>query len=82
MQGTFISTQVFNFLQLFHIVSIQILIKLFFSNIITDLPYDLNKYIQYKHVWKLFGEVVYIYTLWLPSITWIGMKSCSKFCVT
>ena len=28
--------------------------KSFVSNIIIDLSYYLNKYIQYKHVWKLF----------------------------
>ena len=30
------------------------LVKTFGSNIIIDLLYNLNKCIQYKHVWKLF----------------------------
>ena len=30
------------------------LVKLLASNIIIDFLYNLNKYIQYKHVWKLF----------------------------
>ena len=32
----------------------QILVKLFVRNIITDLSYNLNKFIQYKHVRELF----------------------------
>ena len=32
----------------------QILVKTFVSNKIIDLPYNLSKYIQYKHVKKLF----------------------------
>ena len=34
-------------------MSLQILVKLFFT-IIIDLSYNLNKYIHYKHVGKLF----------------------------
>ena len=30
------------------------LVNLISSNVIIDLWYNLNKYIQYKHVWKLF----------------------------
>ena len=30
------------------------LLKSFVSNIIIDLSYNLNKYTQYKHEWKLF----------------------------
>ena len=30
------------------------LVRLFASNIIIGLSYNLNKYIQYKHIWKLF----------------------------
>ena len=69
MQCTFISTQLFNFLQPFHIVSInnsgnqshfaislQILAEISVSDII-DLSFNLSKYIQYKQTWKLF-EVV------------------------
>ena len=33
------------------------LVQSFVSNIIIDTPYNLSKFIQYKHVWKLF-EVV------------------------
>ena len=36
------------------LVSLQILVKSFVSNIMIDLSYNLCKYIQYKHVWKLF----------------------------
>ena len=41
-----------------------------------DLSYHLNKYIQHKHVWKLFEVSC---TLQSPCITWIAIKSCSKF---
>ena len=30
------------------------LVNLFANNVIIDLWYNLNKYIQYKHVWKFF----------------------------
>ena len=62
----FISTQLSNFFHPFYILSInhkinrillislQILVKSFVSNIIIDLSYNLNKYTRYKHVWKLF----------------------------
>ena len=36
------------------LISLQILTKTSVSNIINDLSYNLNKYIFYKHVWKLF----------------------------
>ena len=36
------------------LISLQFLVKLFVNNIIIVLSYNLNKYIQYKHVWKLF----------------------------
>ena len=36
------------------LVSLQILVKSFVSNIMIDLSYNLCKYIQYKHVWKVF----------------------------
>ena len=36
------------------------MVKLFVSNIIVDLQYGLNKYIQYKYVWKFF-EVGYLH---------------------
>ena len=36
------------------LISLPILVKSFVSNIIIDLSYNLSKYIQYKHVWKLF----------------------------
>ena len=36
------------------LISLQILTKTSVSNIINDLSYNLNKYILYKHVWKLF----------------------------
>ena len=35
------------------LIFIQMLVKVFVSNIIIDLLYNLNKYIQYKYVWKL-----------------------------
>ena len=36
------------------LISLQILVESFVSNIIIDLSYNLSKYIQYKHVGKLF----------------------------
>ena len=80
MQNTFISTQLFNFLQPFHIASMnQMLNRSFISNTIIVLSYNLSKYIQHKHIWKLFDVVVYINILSLLCISWIGMKSCSRF---
>ena len=57
MQSTFLSTQLFNFLQPFHIasiykinwillISLQLLAKTFVSNIIIDISYNLSKYTQ------------------------------------
>ena len=67
MQSTSFSSRFFNFLQSFHtevwtvhrinrilLFSPQILVKSFVCNIIIDSSYNLSKYIQYKHVWKLF----------------------------
>ena len=67
MQSTSFSSRFFNFLQSFHtevwtvhrinrilLFSPQILVKSFACNIIIDSSYNLSKYIQYKHVWKLF----------------------------
>ena len=36
------------------LISLQILVKSFVSNIIIDLLYNLSNYMQYKHDWKLF----------------------------
>ena len=61
------------------LISLQMLVKLFFSNIIIDLFYNFNKYIQYKHVWKLFKvSCLHQHTV-IAFIARIGMKSCSKF---
>ena len=86
MQSTFISTQLFNFLQSFLIASnhsekqsnlpyfATMFVKPFVSKMIIGLLY-LNNYIQYKHFLKL---VVYKNTLQSPCITWTGMKTSSK----
>ena len=42
------------------LILLQMLVKSFVSNVITDIPYNLSKYRQYKHVWKLF-EVVWLH---------------------
>ena len=36
------------------LISLQMLVKFFSGNIIIDLSYNLNKDIQYRHVWKHF----------------------------
>ena len=86
------STRLFNFLEPFNItihkfirillISLQMLIKIFFSNRIIDILYNLNKYVSAystKYVQKLF-EVVYFYLFTaLACITWRRMKSWSKF---
>ena len=90
MQSTFISTQLFNFLQPFHIasinhslnhISLQILAKIFVSNIIIDLSYNVSKYIQSKVFQNCLKWVFYINTLFSLCIAWIGMESCLKFCI-
>ena len=62
-------------------------VKLFVRNMMTNISYNLNKYIHYKGVYKLF-EVVYlslhiIIALYLMDrkmeISMTGMKSCSTF---
>ena len=46
------------------LISLQILVKSSVSNIIFDLPYKLNKHMQYKHVWKLFqGDYLHQHTV-------------------
>ena len=87
MQSTFTSFQLFNFLsftlqvQTIHkineilLISLQILIKSFASNIIIDLSYSLsiNSINTFENCLKW---VVYINTLWSPCIAW---ESCSNF---
>ena len=52
------------------LISLQILAKSFVSNIIIDLSYNLSKYIQYKHVWKLFEmDCLHQHTVANPLIT-------------
>ena len=56
-------------------------VKLFTSIKVIDSLYNLNNYIQYKHVWKLF-EVGYLHhhTVTVTRCApWVGMKNCSKF---
>ena len=62
-------------------------VKLFVRNMMTNISYNLNKYIHYKAVYKLF-EVVYLYlhiiiALYLMDrkmeISMTGMKSYSTF---
>ena len=62
------------------LISLQILVKSFVSNIIIDLSYNLSKYIQYKHVWKLF-EVGCLHQLTAIALhrLVIGIEICSKF---
>ena len=58
------------------------LVKLLVSNVITDFSYNLNKYIQYKYILKLF-EAGYLHQHTVIDLyhldSWIEMKSCSKF---
>ena len=54
-------------------------VKLFANNIIIDLLYNLNIYIQLNPFENFLKWVVYMNTLESPCIAWIGMKSCSKF---
>ena len=48
------------------------LVKLFVSYIIIGLSYNLNKYIQYKHVWRPF-EVGCLHQHWLFTSTVIAL---------
>ena len=81
MQSTFISTQLFNFLQPFHIASIakpfiksiefclfgyKYWLKHFAANIIIDLSCSLSKYIQFEVFQNFLRWVVYINTLLSP----------------
>ena len=76
MKSTFISIQLFNILQPFHIaryinihkinrillILLQILVKTFVSNIIIDLSYNLSKYKQFELFQNCLKWVVYVNT--------------------
>ena len=61
---------------------LQILAKTFPSNIITDLSYNLSKYIEFEVFETCLKWVVYVNTLFSPCYRWVGMESCPNFCVS
>ena len=64
------------------LISHQILAKTLAGNIIKYLPYNLSKFIKFEVFENCLKWIVYISILFSPCIAWIGMESCSNFCVS
>ena len=78
------STNLFNFLEPFHIASVihSVLDKSFVDNIIINISYNFNKYIQYKHVWKLFEVVcLHLYNIIALHCCRRGTDVLSLYCL-
>ena len=65
------------------LISLQIMVKSFAKHLIIDLPYNLKKHIQYKHVWKLF-EVSYLHQHTVIALYFLGRteKLLNMSCVS
>ena len=97
MQSTFISTSLPNFstssdpftlqasinhkINQILLISLQILTKTFFSNTIL-ISHTIWASIYSLKCLKTLEWVVYINTLFSPRIAWIGIESCSNYCLS